>query len=169
MTIRDESQVGPFIWTLAFFTWIGFAVIAVAGGIIRVTLLEPRLGEQVANVTETLGLVAVLAGVLWLAVPWLLPGLRPRDLKRVGVFWVVLTLAFEFLFGHFVDGADWSALLANYAVTAGRLWVLVPLLMGVGPMLIGRLKAPASHHAFHQSPAPSAAPSASNPAAVRHR
>ena len=169
MMIRDDAQWSPFTWTLAFLTWIGFAMIAVAGGVIRVTLLEPRLGEWLANVIETLGLVVLLAGLLWLVIPWLLPGLRPRDLKRLGIFWLGLTLAFEFLFGHFVDGADWSALLANYNVLAGRLWILVPLTMGVGPLLVGRFKSRASGQRFHQSPPPSAAPSASNPAAVRHR
>lgn len=169
MTGDPESQRGPFLWTLAFLTWVGFALVAVTGGIIRVTLLEPKLGEHLANVIETLALTVILAGAIWVAVPWLDPDLRERDLRRLGIFWVGLTLAFEFLFGHFVDGADWSALLANYDITAGRLWILVPLTMWLGPMLVGKLRTRGSGQAFHHSPSPIAAPRASRPDAARQR
>jgi hypothetical protein len=169
MNASQESQRGPFVWTLALLTWVGFALLAVTGGIIRVTLMEPRLGAHLANMIETLGLTVVLAGAIWVAVPWLAPDLRERDLRRLGIFWVALTLAFEFLFGHFVDGADWSALLSNYDVTAGRLWILVPLTMWLGPMLVGKLRAAGSRQAFHQRPTPIAAPRASRPDAARQR
>jgi hypothetical protein len=169
MTADPKSRRGPFVWTLGFLTWFGFAMVAVTGGIIRVTLLEPRLGEHLANVIETLGLTILLAGAVWVAVPWLAPDLRERDLRRLGIFWLGLTLAFEFLFGHFVDGADWSALLSNYDVTAGRLWILVPLTMWLGPMMVGKLRGAGSRQAFHHSPKPIAAPRARRPDAARQR
>ena len=149
MSAAPESQREPLTWALAFLTWAGFALVAVAGGIIRVTLLEPRLGELPANISETLALTAILAVIIWVVVPWLVPGLGQRDLRRLGACWLVLTLAFEFLFGHFVDGADWSALLSNYDVTEGRLWILVPLTMGLGPVLVGRIKTPALKQQLH--------------------
>ena len=124
---------------LGFLTWLGFAGIAVAGGIFRVVWLQPQMGEFRANLIETVALVVVLALLIRLAVPWLNPSLDRRSLLRLGLFWTGLTLAFEFLFGHFVDGASWKVLLSNYNVAAGRLWILVPLTMGVGPALVGRL------------------------------
>jgi hypothetical protein len=127
-------------WTLAFLVWLGVAVVAVAGGILRVLFLESRLGAYAANVVETLGLVVLLAGMIWLAVPWLVPALGKQDLKRLGLYWFVVTVAFEFCFGHYVDGASWSALLSNYDITAGRLWILVLVTMGFGPVLVGWLK-----------------------------
>jgi hypothetical protein len=130
----------PYFWMLAFFTWLGFALVAVAGGIFRVVWLEPRMGENPANLLETLGLVVVLGSMVWIAVPWLCPRQEGSAIKTLGLFWAGLTIAFEFGFGHFVDGADWSALLANYDITAGRLWILVPLTMGVGPWLVRRMK-----------------------------
>jgi hypothetical protein len=137
--VQVERTVSYF-WILAFFTWLGFAMIAVAGGILRVVWLEPRLGQSPANLAETLGLVAILCGMLWISVPWLCPRLEAGDIKALGLFWAGLTIAFEFGFGHFVDGADWSALLANYDITAGRLWILVPITMGLGPWLVRRIK-----------------------------
>ena len=142
MKVRTAASL---MWALAFLTWLGFATVAVAGGIFRVVWLQPRLGEFAANAVETLGLVAILAGMILVAVPWLSPGLRKKNLKQLGAFWLGLTVAFEFIFGHFVDGASWGALAANYDITAGRLWVLVPLTMGAGPFLVGRLRRPGAH------------------------
>jgi hypothetical protein len=167
--MKPSIRPAAFQWTLAGFVWLGFAMVAVAGGIFRVLWLAPRVGDHFANLIETLTLVGVLIGLIWIAVPWLCPSLERRQLRILGVFWLGLTVAFEFLFGHFVDGASWSALFANYDITAGRLWILVPLTMGLGPVLVGRLKAPLPGQTFHQSPAIRATPSASNPAAVRHR
>jgi hypothetical protein len=52
--------------------------------------------------------------------------------------WLVATIAFEFLFGHFVSGLTWSALLADYDIRRGRLWPLILLSVGLGPWLCGR-------------------------------
>jgi hypothetical protein len=125
---------------LAFVVWLGFAIIAVAGGILRVLWLTPRVGEEAANVAETLSLVAILAGLIWIAVPWLFPELERKPIRRLGLFWFGLTITFEFLFGHFVDGASWGALLATYDVTSGRLWILVPLTMGLAPVLVRQVR-----------------------------
>lgn len=125
---------------LGFFTWLGFAGLAVGAGIFRVLWLQPRLGEFAANLVETLGLVVILAVAIRVAVPWLDPALEKRSLIRLGLFWMLLTLAFEFLFGHFVDRASWSALLSNYNVAQGRLWILVPLTLLLEPVLIGSMR-----------------------------
>ena len=39
---------------------------------------------------------------------------------EIGAAWVVLTVIFEFGFGHYVDGKSWSELLENYNLPAGR-------------------------------------------------
>jgi hypothetical protein len=145
MTRTTAKRADALVWVLAFGAWFVFALIAVAGGIVRVTILEPRLGSYPANVVETLALVVVLLVLIWIAVPWLLPELRTTDLIKLGAFWFGLTVAFEFLFGHYVDGATWDALLANYDITAGRLWILVLLSMGLGPIILGRARSQAPH------------------------
>jgi len=54
--------------------------------------------------------------------------------------WLVLTLAFEFLFGHYVGGHSWRSLLDDYDLLSGRLWVLVPAWLAVAPYLFHRLQ-----------------------------
>ena len=55
--------------------------------------------------------------------------------------WMVLTVIFEFSFGHYVVGDSWSKLLNDYNVLEGRVWGLFILWVGLAPYLIYRLKA----------------------------
>ena len=52
----------------------------------------------------------------------------------VGALWLVLTLIFEFGFGR-ARGRPWAVLLRDYNILAGRLWVLIPLLLLFAPYL----------------------------------
>jgi hypothetical protein len=53
---------------------------------------------------------------------------------------MALTIAFEFLFFHFVGGHPWSELLANYNLAGGRGWVLLLVWVGVALYVFYRLK-----------------------------
>jgi hypothetical protein len=55
---------------------------------------------------------------------------------------VLLTVAFEFGFGHWVDGKTWAELLENYDLTSGHLFALVLLWVGAGPALVRALRRP---------------------------
>lgn len=57
----------------------------------------------------------------------------------VGLFWPLLTLSFEFLFGHYVTWHPWERLLQDYDFLAGRLWILVPIWITIAPCVCSRL------------------------------
>jgi hypothetical protein len=59
------------------------------------------------------------------------------ELFALGAGWVVLSVAFEFGFGHYVQHDPWSELLAQYNVFAGNLWPVVLLVELLTPALIG--------------------------------
>ena len=61
------------------------------------------------------------------------------DLILIGVLWPIMTVAFEFGFFHFVMGKPWEALLADYNVLRGRIWVLVLATVLLGPIIVGTL------------------------------
>jgi hypothetical protein len=44
---------------------------------------------------------------------------------RALAVWLLLTVAFEFLAGHYLFGHAWDRLLADYNLAGGRIWVLV--------------------------------------------
>ena len=54
----------------------------------------------------------------------------------VGLVWLVLTVAFEFIFGHYVAHQPWQRLFQDYNVFAGRLWVLVLLSVALLPITV---------------------------------
>lgn len=124
----------------ALAVWLGLALVAVAAGVLRETLLTPRVGAAASHVMGTAVVVAVLLLAIGLSIRWIVPGLQTGDLWTVGVLWLILTVAFEFGFGHWVAGHSWERLLADYDVTAGRIWVLVPLTMLLAPVWLGRLR-----------------------------
>ena len=104
--------------------WAGLLVIAVANGALRDVLIVPRLGPQAGHVISTLVLSAVIVVVAFVSIRWIAPPDRAGAL-RVGGLWMVLTLAFELLAGHWLFGKSWSDLFADYNLAAGRVWILV--------------------------------------------
>jgi hypothetical protein len=52
--------------------------------------------------------------------------------------WVALTLAFEFLAGHYLFHKPWAALLADYDLSRGRIWILVLVATLLMPLWLAR-------------------------------
>lgn len=115
--------------------WCALCAAAITNGALREAWLAPRLGTAAAHVVSTLLLCAavVLAALLYARRQG--PAWGARGMWATGLFWAGLTVAFEFLFGHYVAGHPWQWLLADYDVTAGRVWVLVPAALALGPRL----------------------------------
>jgi hypothetical protein len=118
----------------AALVWVLIAIVAVVNGAVREKLLNRWLGPRAGHVIATAVLSAVVLLFAWLTIGWLAPG-SPGDALRLGVWWVVLTLGFEFLAGHYVFGNPWRHLLADYDVRRGRVWVVVLLAALLGPLL----------------------------------
>ncbi len=53
------------------------------------------------------------------------PDASARQALSIGAIWLILTILFEFLFGHFVMSNSWSKLFADYNLLQGRVWVLI--------------------------------------------
>ena len=124
-------------WLLA---WLGLPVLGIANGAIRDATYKQTTGELAAYQLSTATLLALMAGYLWV-----LEGRRPirtsREALAIGGSWAVLTILFEFGFGHWVVGNSWSNLLGAYNLAEGRVWAAVPLWTLVGPEVIRRLRA----------------------------
>ncbi len=120
--------------------WGVLLCLAIANGAVREGLLTPRWGPGVGHVVSTLALCVLIALATW----WLLPWLRIASARQAwgtGALWLALTLAFEFLAGHYVGGKPWPVLWVDYDVSAGRLWPLVLVMTAVAPWAVWRLRA----------------------------
>ena len=120
--------------------WVAILVLAILNGALREGLLIPRLGEQAGRLLSPILLAALVCGAAWIAIPWIRPR-GPRQAWSVGLLWLGLTLAFEFLAGHYLFGDPWERLLSEYDIAAGRLWVLVPIATLIAPAVVRKVRA----------------------------
>jgi len=120
--------------------WLLFMVAAVLNGSLREFVIAPLIGEYPAHLMATAILCAIIlvGACIFVRLQRLQ---ETRTLLQVGVMWLVATVLFEFVFGHYVIGHSWERLLADYNLLQGRVWVLVLLVELVGPLLCARLQA----------------------------
>jgi hypothetical protein len=124
------------IYTLA---WIPLVFIAVGNGAIR----EFTYGRCVSELSAHQ--ISCVTGILlFFLYAWLLSSFRSlktvREAIAVGTIWLVLTITFEFLFGHYVAGHSFARLLADYDVSAGRLWSFVLTAVGLLPYSVYKIR-----------------------------
>src|SRR5512135_3742067 len=119
----------------AWFTMLGVAMV---NGGVRDMTYGKQLPELLANQLSCLSGIVLLGVVIYFHVHrWALSS--ARQAIYLGLFWLALTVVFEFLFFHYVAGHPWSELLENYDIVQGRLWPLVLLWITVAPYVFFRL------------------------------
>jgi Na+-transporting NADH:ubiquinone oxidoreductase subunit NqrB len=123
----------------AVLIWLLMAVLAVLNGITRNALITPRAGDHAAHVFSTFTLCAVLFLVALATIRWVGPD-SARQALAIGVLWLAMTIAFEFVAGHYLFGNSWAKLFADYNLMRGRIWVLVLVTTLLSPWLAARLR-----------------------------
>lgn len=126
------------LYLKSFGIWVILAISAITVAIIRNGVLLPPLGEQTAHEVGTILYLIVQFLIIYMFVK------RSRlkktsTLLSVGIYWLILTITFEFIFGHFVIGHSWEKLFADYNIFKGRLWVLVLINNVAAPLISGKL------------------------------
>lgn len=127
------------MWWKALLFWFVLMVLAIGNGTVRVELIIPRTGLTAGLGISTLTLCALILGATWLGIRWL----GPADAKQawgIGLFWLVLTLTFEFGAGHVLFKKPWSELLVDYNIAKGRIWVLVPIVTTLAPWWMAKVR-----------------------------
>jgi len=117
--------------------WMGIVPVAIVNGMLRDVVLAPYLGDPTARAISCVTLAAAILVVARMSIAWIGPPTAGAA-WMVGIVWLSLTLAFEFLVGHYVFGTPWAALRADYNIFAGRLWVLVLAATLTGPRIMFR-------------------------------
>jgi len=118
--------------------WLLLAVSAILVAVFRVEVLLPQFGEQTAHQLGTILYLIFQFIIIYLFIR----KMKIKDVKTllgIGFFWVVITVIFEFVFGHYVMGHSWQKLFADYNLLNGRLWVLVLLNNIFAPLISGKI------------------------------
>lgn len=117
--------------------WFGIMVLAVINGAVREALYKPYTGELPAHQIATAILFILITIYLYMLISvW--PVKSASQAWKIGVLWLVMTLAFESIIGRFVSGSPWSRIFSDYNLLAGRVWVFIPLWMLTGPYVLSR-------------------------------
>ena len=118
--------------------WFVLLLVAVVNGGLRDLTYGKHVPELLANQLSCASGILLFAVVIHQYVRrW--PPASAKQAWFIGLFWIALTVAFEFLFFHYVAGHPWAVLLANYDIASGRLWPLILLWVLVAPYLFYRL------------------------------
>ena len=123
----------------ALAVWFVLLVLASANGALRQGVIIPAAGDAAGRAISTLLLSAIILVLTWLTITWIAPR-SAGEAWAVAALWVVLTLAFEFLGGHYLFGQSWPQLFEDYNLAAGRIWILALLATAVSPWVMGRVR-----------------------------
>ena len=130
------------LWLKAFGVWLVMLVAAFVNGALRELLIVRLVGEQVAHVLSVCLLSGAIFGITYLFVKAHSP-LPVSTLLGIGLFWLGLSLLFEFGFFHYVMHEPWEKLLADYNFFRGRLLIVVWLTTLFSPLVCGKIVPPA--------------------------
>jgi hypothetical protein len=124
--------------TKYFLLWFPMIVIAILNGALRqgiyVTFLDNLSAHQ----------LSVVSGIIFFALYiWIITGKwrikSSKESVQIGLMWLLMTIIFEFLFGHFVMGHTWEKLLYDYNILEGRLWIVVLIWVTISPFIFYRI------------------------------
>jgi len=118
--------------------WFPMVAIAIANGALRKSWFGQSLSELAAHQLSTLTAVILFGVYIWFVVRFW-PPTSAAQAVAVGLLWLVMTITFEFLFGHYLAGHSWERLLHDYNLLAGRVWPLVLVWVAVAPYLFFRM------------------------------
>ena len=119
--------------------WFPMIFIAIANGLFREKFLASRLNELQAHQMSTASMIILFGIYVWILFKIWSP-MSANQAIFIGLIWLLLTVIFEFLFGHYVAGHSWDKLLNDYNILQGRVWILVLIWISISPYIIYQLQ-----------------------------
>jgi hypothetical protein len=114
--------------------WPVLAIIAIINGSLRQFTYGRHMAELAAHQLSTVTGIVLTGATVW-ALNRVWPIGSARAAWIIGACWLLMTIAFEFGFGHYVAGHSWSRLFADYNLAEGRVWSLFLAWIAVLPYL----------------------------------
>jgi hypothetical protein len=124
--------------TKYLFVWLLLAIVAIANGILRQSTYGKIIPELAAHQISTITAILASGVVVWMANRyWAIESTSQAFI--IGGCWLIMTVAFEFGFGHYIVGHTWEKLTADYNLLQGRVWSLFLVWMAIMPFVIHKL------------------------------
>lgn len=121
------------------FVWLVFILVETLHGIARGVFVAPYTGDLLSRqIGVVSGSILIFVTVLGL-IKWL--GITERAaLLGVGIFWVVLTVVFEFALGYFAMGMPLNEIIAAFDSRLGSLMPFGLAFLALSPLIAARLR-----------------------------
>jgi hypothetical protein len=125
--------------TIYAVSWIGMVVLAILNGAVREKIYGPFMQELSAHQLSTFTGLIIFGLYIW-ALTGIYPIESSIQAVLIGGMWVIMTILFEFIFGHFVMRHPWSKLFHDYNFLKGRVWVLVLIWTAIAPYVFYQIR-----------------------------
>ena len=106
--------------------------------------LVPVVGDFQARQIGVFSGSALILIVTCLFVRWI-NAPNTKSLLQVGALWVVMTIAFEFTFGHYIFNRSWADLVSDYDLARGGFLAIGMLVVMFSPVIAAKLRI-RNHH-----------------------
>jgi hypothetical protein len=126
------------MWMRATLVWMLIMLAETGHGVVREIFIAPVIGGLRARQLGVLVGCVIIFVIAWLLARWMKAG-GTRDQFRVGAYWVVLTVIFEFALGR-ATGASWSRLLSDYNPAHGGFMLVGLAFMFLAPWLTKKFR-----------------------------
>jgi hypothetical protein len=127
------------MWWRGVLVWLLIAAAESVHGILRVTLLQPRLGELPARQVALVSGALVIVVIATLTIRWIgAAGVRQQ--LALGALWLALMVVFDIAVGRSVFGYPWSRIAADFNPVAGGYLGAAMLVLLVAPWLAAGLR-----------------------------
>ena len=124
--------------TKYLFVWLSLAIVAIANGVLRQSTYGKIVPELAAHQISTITAILASGAVVWIVNRhWAIESTSQALI--IGACWLVMTIAFESGFGHYIAGHSWEELVADYNLFQGRVWSLFLVWVAIMPFVIHKL------------------------------
>jgi hypothetical protein len=136
---NDGSKAQRRIVMRSIAIWLVLICAEILHGILRAIVLVPLVGEFRSNQIGVFSGSAIILVIAYFTIRWI--GAKQRsELLIVGFLWLLLTVAFEVLFGRLVMGLGWERFGSDYNLLQGGLMPVGLLVLSLSPMIAARIR-----------------------------
>ena len=123
----------------ALFVWLVMMGVEFCHGALRTLFLSPMLGDYAARQVSIFTGSILIVFVAYIFIHWIRAGSAVSQIA-VGVLWLILTIAFEAGFGHYVFKLPWEEVFEEFNLVTGHLMPLGLVVLTFSPMIAVRLR-----------------------------
>ena len=118
--------------------WFIFPLIGILNGTLRELTYKKIVGDLPAHqISTATGIIFFWIIFYFIFRKWKIESVKNAFI--VGFVWLLLTILFEFGFGHYIMGNSWEKLFHDYNLAEGRVWILFLIWITVAPFVFYKI------------------------------